>query len=1480
MKNIFYKSIFLSLFLSIGMASFGQNKSFSTQNFKNPFTSVKKDTGQIIIQPKTQNQLITQKRKVKVEIINGSVYGNFEGEQISKEDIEGSLNTVLTLSDKHRFQKVSERTDEMGFTHINYQQQFNGIPVEGCIIMTHYKNDLATSLNGQIAEIEDIPTQSSITPERALLLAKEYLKVTNLINEYPVQLLIAGIPGNDGVNYQLAYKVRIDSWNPFTMCNIYVNAVTGKVINKISLIAHADTPATGLTLYSGTQSFTCDSYTGGYRLRESGRKIETYDATNATKLTISGFPGSIDFTSTSTTFTEVPVLQSFKISAVVQSWWYAIFVDQLPDLYIKVKDGSNNVVYTSGYFDNTFPPVTFNKLNIYLYNPPYTVEVWDYDPVGSDDFGGSYSISTSTGTKSWSGNGNNGTYTINSLGNLALDVHWGMEKTYDFYKNVFGRNSYDGAGSIIKQYVNPPTLQSQYGNIPNNASAYPAPYNLMVYGLGDGKEMNAVVGLDVEGHEFSHMVTENNGNGGLTYQGESGALNESFSDIFGTCVEFYSGVNPDWLIGEGVMVNDPFMRSMSNPKIAGQPNTYNSGTQNYWYNPNCGVPQESNDDCGVHINSGVQNYWFYLLSQGGSGTNDLGNAYSVTGIGITQARQIAYRNLITYLTPKATYYDSYLGSLQAAQDLYGNPSTQYSAVRAAWYAVGIGNNPTNYCSGTTYLTAASGTFTDGSGSANYQNNARCKWVIAPPGATKITLNFSSFSTEEDYDKVYVFDGPDTTATLLMTWWGNTLPPTINSSGGALCVKFYSDNTNTDLGWKASYTSTGITPTCDGGTVLSNPSGTFSDGSGVGNYGNNQLCYWYIAPPCAKTVTLSFSSFNTELNFDGVIVYDDISETNQIGVYSGSSIPSSVTSYTGEMLVIFVSDYSNTRAGFTANYTSTGSAHCSGVTTLNSSDNGTVSDGSGANDYCNNLNCQWLIQPPQAKTITLKFTEFELEEPSSDGKTVYDAVEIYDGTTTAAPLLGRFSGSNLPPDITSTGGSLLIRFYTDIEVVKQGWSAYYTSTTTDFCTGTTTLTAQNGTFADGSGTNLYGNNADCKWLIQPPGAASITLTFTSFDTEQNYDGVIVYDGDNTNAPQLGSFKGSAIPPSVTSTGGSMLIWFLSDEVIRKNGWSANYTSTVAAPVPSFTASKTTICVGDCIQFTDNSTNNPTSWLWSFPGATPSSSTVKNPTNICYNSTGVRNVSLTVTNSGGSNQKTENKYINISSLPTTPAITVAPSDKICEGESTTLTVTDSCTGCTYLWIPGNKSGKMLSVMSSGNYAVKATNRCGQISSNPVSIKVNPLPPKPEITVNGNQLQSSSATGNKWYFNGTVISGATEQTYLTQQSGNYYVIVTDANNCSIQSNTVNMTLTGIGLINPSSSFSIYPNPNDGSFEIRFSNSRDIVELQIFNAIGQKVFLDPHLNAKKVMNISLGELPEGIYFIQLFSKNGVEIKKFIINK
>ena len=1070
------------------------------------------------------------------------------------------FNSWFNLNSNHSFKFINENLGDSIFSHQYYQQYYKGYRVEGSIIMLHSKNGQLTSTSGKVAEFLDFDTNIVISSDEAQKIAMRIANISTLNRTNPIETIVSRIPTENGFDYIFAHKVKIESMNPFFFKDLYIDVKTGKLLNSINLAAHIDTPATANTLYSGTQTITTDYTNGIYTLKDNLRKIETYDATfiNATT-------DPVLFSNLSTNWGQSPYLKSFFIYNVSQNWWYSEYGDTKPDLFIIVKDATNNVVYNGiNERKNDIMPTSVNPviflINKDLKNQLYTVELWDFDAFGGHDFGGSFTLSSSSG--SWSVNGNNGYVIIDpAVSNPAIDIHWGMEKTYDFYKNVLGRNSFDGNGATIKNYYNPPETIISI----NGAGAMPgtSPENsFMVYGRGDRENYNPVVGLDVQGHEFSHLVINYNGFQGLKYQGESGALNESFADIFGTCVEFFAKPNTaNWTIGEdfSIPVGIP-LRSMKKPTDYLHPSKY-KGT--YWKETNCGIPSINNDYCGVHYNSGVQNFWFYLLCNGGSNNND-GINYNVSGIGITKAQRIAYDVLKNELPSEfSTFYDSYIGSLIVTEQLYGNPSPEYTAVKSAWYAVGIGNDPNNFCSGTTNLTAVTGTITDGSGTTNYNNNSNCKWVITPAGATKINLTFSAFNTQFNIDKVYVYDGPDDTFPILATFSGNTIPPTISTTNGvgAMCIKFVSDATTTSNGWSANYTSTITTPTCNGITTLTTPTGSFNDGSGTANYTNNQQCAWYIAPPCATSVTLDFSAFNTELNYDGIIVYDSLQATNVLGVFSGTTLPSSITSTTGKMLVVFVSDYETVSQGFTANYTSTGSSYCSGVTILNTSDSGAISDGSGANNYCNNMNCSWLIQPPQAQKVTFNFTAFNLESGSTDGKSIFDAVEIYDGTSESSPLLGRYTGSTIPNAVTSSGGSLFVKFYSDNDLNYSGWSGYYTSMQTPYCNGVaTTLTTATGTLSDGSGVEKYANNSNCTWLIKPTNARTVTLNFTAFDTELNYDGVIVYDGSNNTAPVLGRFTGTTLPSAITSTTGSMYIEFLSDEALRANGWTANYTST--------------------------------------------------------------------------------------------------------------------------------------------------------------------------------------------------------------------------------------------------------------------------------------------------------------------------------
>jgi len=253
----------------------------------------------------------------------------------------------------------------------------------------------------------------------------------------------------------------------------------------------------------------------------------------------------------------------------------------------------------------------------------------------------------------------------------AGDAHWGAAMTFDYFANFHNYIGIDGAGMPLINYLN---YDTDYGNAFWNG-------RWATFGDGDGNTFgSSLATIDIVAHEFVHGITDKTAD--LIYRNESGALNESFSDIFGAVVEFYATPDlADWYIGEDATVDDDGIRSMNDPKSANDPDTY---LGQYWFTG-------EGDNGGVHTNSGVQNYWFYLLTEGGAGTNDLGSEYTVSGLGLEAAGAIAFRNLRFYLAEASEHADARRGALRAAEDLFGECSTELAQTANAWHAVGVGD---------------------------------------------------------------------------------------------------------------------------------------------------------------------------------------------------------------------------------------------------------------------------------------------------------------------------------------------------------------------------------------------------------------------------------------------------------------------------------------------------------------------------------------------------------------------------------------------------------------------------------------------------------------------------------------------------------------------------------------------------------------------------------------------------------------------
>ncbi len=267
-----------------------------------------------------------------------------------------------------------------------------------------------------------------------------------------------------------------------------------------------------------------------------------------------------------------------------------------------------------------------------------------------------------------------GSGTVSDRASAAVDAQYGAGKTFDYFKNVLGRNGIWNNGTGARSRVH-------YGSNYQNAFW---DGTQMTYGDG-AANAKPLVELDVAGHEMSHGVTENTA--ALVGTGEAGGLNEATSDIFGTSVEFYANNaadTPDYLIGEKVDLNGD-----------GTPLRYMDRPSRDAVSPDCWSPTLGGLD--PHYSAGPLNHWFYLASEG-SGSKTINavsynsptcNSSTVTPIGRDAAAKIWYRTLSTYLTSSDSYAAAREGAIQSAKDLYGAASAQCTGIASSFSAIGV-----------------------------------------------------------------------------------------------------------------------------------------------------------------------------------------------------------------------------------------------------------------------------------------------------------------------------------------------------------------------------------------------------------------------------------------------------------------------------------------------------------------------------------------------------------------------------------------------------------------------------------------------------------------------------------------------------------------------------------------------------------------------------------------------------------------------
>lgn len=577
-----------------------------------------------------------------------------------------ALRAQLGLSDRDDLVPKRTLVDDRGQAHVRFQQMHQGLRVVGAEAILHMDAQgapLAPTMHHLVKGLSIASVQPAITADRAQALALMDLKAKGAITAKQAELVIhpnvsgpqASFKRNpDGSlsvdrammtfgrssskeAYILAYLVHLEAENPQDGAlsrDYLLDAQTGVILKKWNSLQ---------TLASGTPDAS-DTPVSAPRPKLISGKTEyrgdvTVQGATVTLQRTNPDDGSTTTFDTDTLWDTTRGTLPHPVTGLV----------------------GNHILNSAGHVDLFF----FNRGRFFEHASP--------DPWGDGqnfDFLGF-------------GPGGDVLHAFDATGETAaLDAHAGIGDTWDFYKNVFGRDGIDDLGTSVLGRVH---FWANYPNAYWQTGAF-----AMSFGDGDGATLKTVTSLDVMGHELSHGVTAFTAD--LAYYSESGGLNESNSDIMGTMVEFYSrgagGVGPtvpdtggNWTIGEQV----------AGPSLGGalrwfdKPSKDGDFSFDSWFN---GVGLYD-----VHASSGIGNRMFYYLSNGAPVNGDAATPYApngFAGIGNDKAAHIWYRTLSAYLTPLSDYHDARAQAIRSATDLFGDNSAEVAAVENAFGAVGVG----------------------------------------------------------------------------------------------------------------------------------------------------------------------------------------------------------------------------------------------------------------------------------------------------------------------------------------------------------------------------------------------------------------------------------------------------------------------------------------------------------------------------------------------------------------------------------------------------------------------------------------------------------------------------------------------------------------------------------------------------------------------------------------------------------------------
>jgi bacillolysin len=524
-----------------------------------------------------------------------------------------AVKTIMSIQKPvEEFEAKSSETDEMGFTHVRMVQKYKGLPVWGGEVILHERGGKVNLLNGSYFPT---PSVSSTEPTFSTASSIENVK-TDLAKLKPIEVLneaqLKQVGGAQSKSELVVFHVndKKDAERLAWHITMYQN-----VLHRWEYFVDAQN---GQVLDKYESS--CNVM-GHYH--HAGENHATHSLSNSyeEKEAVNTLPAPPVFDGKAT----ASVTDLLNLTRTINTY-------QVGTKYYLIDASRTMFVPTRSTFPNSPVGViqTFNNNNM--------------------DGGTTADYITST-NNAWADK-------------KAVSAHYNAGRAFDYFKTTFGRNSIDGRGGNINSFINVTEDNIQMDNAYWNGEA-------MYY--GNGKDVFSALpkALDVAGHEISHGVIQNTAN--LKYQGESGAMNESFADVFGAMID-----RDDWKMGEDIVINTTVfpsgaLRDLSNPnngatsgKPAWQPKNYSeryTGTQ---------------DNGGVHINSGIPNYAFYLFATASSMTKE-------------KAERVYYQALTKYLVASSKFIDLRAAVEQSCKDLYPAEPAVLTAAQNAFTTVGIGS---------------------------------------------------------------------------------------------------------------------------------------------------------------------------------------------------------------------------------------------------------------------------------------------------------------------------------------------------------------------------------------------------------------------------------------------------------------------------------------------------------------------------------------------------------------------------------------------------------------------------------------------------------------------------------------------------------------------------------------------------------------------------------------------------------------------